>query len=182
MGGLGPKNVKNMATLRMCLFLERERDLWPRGQSGAALGACLGGLGPLLEPVLAVLGRSWVLCWRSWAALGAYVGGLGLLLGLCGRSWCLSWRSWAALGAYVGGLGPLLGCMLALLGGLGLLEGPMGTVLEPKRSLLGRKVAQPEREQAVWRRGRRASVFPLFSVAGPPCRFFSVDISTHSKT
>ena len=50
----------------------------------AALGA---GLGPLLEPMLAclgafiamlaVLGRSWALCWRSWAALGAYVGGLG---------------------------------------------------------------------------------------------------------
>ena len=59
MGGLGPKNAKNMATLRMCLFLERERDLWPRGQSGAALGACLGGLGPLLEPMLAVLGPMW---------------------------------------------------------------------------------------------------------------------------
>ena len=43
------------------------------------------GLGPHLEPTLAVLGRAWGLCWRSWAALGAYVGGLG---------------------AYVGGLGP----------------------------------------------------------------------------
>ena len=34
-----------------------------------ALGAYVGGLGPLLGPMLAVLG-----------ALGAYVGGLGLLL------------------------------------------------------------------------------------------------------
>ena len=108
MGGLGPKNVKNMATLKMCLFLERERDLWPRGQSGAALGAYLGGLGPLLEPVLAVLGRSWVLCWRSWAALGAYlrdlgasVGGLGPLLGSMLAVLGLCWRSWGALGRKV---------------------------------------------------------------------------------
>ena len=49
-----------------------------------ALGAYVGGLWPLLGPMLAVLGpmlavlgRSWGLCWRSWAALGAYVGGLG---------------------------------------------------------------------------------------------------------
>ena len=41
------------------------------------LGAYVGGLGPLLGPMLAVLGRSWGLCWRSWAALRAYVGGLG---------------------------------------------------------------------------------------------------------
>ena len=30
----------------------------------------------------AVLGRSWVVSWRSWVALGPYVGGLGLLLEL----------------------------------------------------------------------------------------------------
>ena len=63
------------------------------------LGAYVGGLGPLLEPMLAVLGRSWALCWRSWAALGAYVGGLGLLLGpmlaVLGRSWGLCGRSGA---------------------------------------------------------------------------------------
>ena len=41
------------------------------------LGAYVGGLGPLLGPMLAVLGRSWGLCWQSWAALGAHVGGLG---------------------------------------------------------------------------------------------------------
>ena len=89
-------------------------------RSWAALGAYVGGLGPLLEPMLAVLGRSWRLCWRSWAALGAYVGGPGPLLGpmlavlgcswgLCWRSWAVlgrSWRSWAALGTYVGGPGP----------------------------------------------------------------------------
>ena len=52
-----------------------------------ALGAYVGGLGPLLGPMLAVLG-----------ALGAYVGGLGA-----------SWRSWLrllwAVLASVGGLG-----------------------------------------------------------------------------
>ena len=66
--------------------------------------ASVGGLGPLLGPMLAVLGRSWGLCWPSWAALGAYMGGLGQSLDLC-------WRSWAALGAYVGGLGSLWGPM-----------------------------------------------------------------------
>ena len=70
--GLGPllgttwrKNAKNMATLKMCLFLERERDLRPPGRSWAALGPSVGDLGPLLGPTLAVLGRSWGLCWRS---------------------------------------------------------------------------------------------------------------------
>ena len=68
----------------------------------AVLGRCwalMGGLEPLLGPLCPVLGCSWSLCCRSWAALGPYVAGLGPLLGLC-------WRSWAALGAYVGGLGP----------------------------------------------------------------------------
>ena len=46
-------------------------------RSCAALGAYVGGLGPLLEPMLAVLRRSWGLCWRSEAALGIYVGGPG---------------------------------------------------------------------------------------------------------
>ena len=82
-----------MTTLKMCLFLERERDLRPGGRSGAALGAYVVGLGPLLDPMLAVLCRSWGLCWRSWAALGAYVGGLGPLLepmlAVLGRSWDL---------------------------------------------------------------------------------------------
>ena len=39
-------------------------------RSWAALGAAVCGPGPLLEPMLSVLGRSWGLCWRSWAALG----------------------------------------------------------------------------------------------------------------
>ena len=70
-----------------------------RDRSWAALGAHVGGLGPLLGPMLAILGP-----------LGANVGGLGPLLGLMlavlGRSWGLCWRSWVALGAYMGGLGP----------------------------------------------------------------------------
>ena len=100
---MGRKTSKNMTTLKTCLFLERERDLRPRG---------------------AVLGRSWDLCWRSWAAPGAYVAGLGPLLGLCGRSW-------AALGPYVRGLGPLLGPMFAILG-------PLLAVLGPLLAVLGR--------------------------------------------
>ena len=72
----------------------------------------LGGPGPLLGPLRAVLGRSWDLCWRSWAALGAYVGGLGLLLGPM-------LAVLGGLGAYVGGLGLVLGPMLAVLGALG---------------------------------------------------------------
>ena len=42
-----------------------------------ALGVYVGGLGPLLGPMLAVWGadqglswRSWALCWRSWAKSG----------------------------------------------------------------------------------------------------------------
>ena len=60
-------------------------------------------------PVCLVLGRSYGLCWRSWAVVGAYVSGFGPLLGP--RLAVLG-----GLGAYVGGLGPLLGPMLAVLG------------------------------------------------------------------
>ena len=34
-------------------------------RSWAALAAAVCGPGPLLEPMLSVLGRSWGLCWRS---------------------------------------------------------------------------------------------------------------------
>ena len=71
-----------------------EASIGGLGCTWVALGAYVGGLGPLLEPMLAVLGRSWDLSWRSWAALWASVGGLG---------------------PSVGGLGP----MLAVLGGPG---------------------------------------------------------------
>ena len=48
--------------------------VWGRSWSlWAALGAYVGGLGPLLGPMLAVLGRSWGPCWRSWAVLGRNV-------------------------------------------------------------------------------------------------------------
>ena len=59
---------------------------------GIGCGAYVDGLGPLLGPMLAVLGRSWDLCWRSWAALGTYVGGLGRSWGLCGRPWGVEGR------------------------------------------------------------------------------------------
>ena len=66
-----------------------------------ALGACVGGLGPLLGPMLAVLGRSWGLCWRSWAALGAMYAVLGADQGLSWRSWGPSGRSWKRSGRKV---------------------------------------------------------------------------------
>ena len=138
------------------------------------LGAYVGGLGPLLGPMLAVLGRSWGLCRRSCAALGAYVGGLGLLLGpmlaVLARSWALCWRSWAALGAYVGGLGLLLG--------------PMLTVLGRFRGLSWRSWAKSgsnPSEDVIWQADQGRGWNPLFLGPGPSCRFFSVDNSAPRK-
>ena len=96
------------------------------GWSWVAFGASVGGLGTVLGPLWAVLGRSCGLCWRSWAALEP-------LRAVEGRSWGLCWRSWAALGAhvgdlgaYVGGLGTFLGPMLAVLAALGAYVGGPG--------------------------------------------------------
>ncbi len=88
---LGRNMSKNMSTLKMCLFLERERDLPPRG---------------------AVLGLPWNLCWRSWAAPGIYVGDLGAILGC-------SWAYVAGLGPVLGLMLAVLGPLLAVLGRLG---------------------------------------------------------------
>ena len=60
-----------------CVFLEREHE-------SGGLGAYVGGLGPLLGPMLAVLGADQGLCWRSWAVFG--------------RSWSICWRSWVVPG------------------------------------------------------------------------------------
>jgi len=72
------------------------------------LGTSLGGLRPLLWPILAVFGRARapaggpvpffgrILAFLGRAGLVAHVSRLALLLGLCGRSY-------VALGAYVGG-------------------------------------------------------------------------------
>ena len=94
--------------------------LWPLL---SVLGAYVGIPGPLLGAVLglilAILGRSWGLCWRPWDLLGPMLAFLGRCWGLCWRSWC-SWglclRSWVALGAYVGFPGLLLGSVLTVLG------------------------------------------------------------------
>ena len=80
-------------------FLKRCRCLLISMHPGVrpSLGAYVGGLGPLLGPMLAVLGRSWGQCWRSWGALGGHVGDLGLLLwpmlAVLGRPWGQSSRS-----------------------------------------------------------------------------------------
>ena len=85
----------------------------------------------LSGPMLAVLGRSWGLSWRSLAVLAVYVGGRGpknaknmSFLNAClfperERDLRPGGRSWVVLRAYVGGLGPLLEPMLAVLGPLG---------------------------------------------------------------
>ena len=81
----------------------------PLRRSWVALGASVGGLGPLSGPMLTDLACSRGQCWRPWGALGAYVGGLGLLLGpvlaVLGRSRGLCRRSWAGYWASVGDLG-----------------------------------------------------------------------------
>ena len=114
-GGLGLRNVRYMAKLKMCVFLKRERDLRPRG---------------------AVMGRSRDLCWRSWAALGAYVGGLGPLSvpmwAVLGCSWGLSWRSGAAVGASVVSLGTLSGLSRRSWSGIRPESGPNPKVKLPK--------------------------------------------------
>ena len=80
---------------------------------GYSRGLCYaGGSGPLLGPLLAVLGRSWGLCSRSWAILGP-------LLAVPGRLG-------PTLRCYVGGLGPLLGPMLAVWATLGASVGGPG--------------------------------------------------------
>ena len=89
--------------------------------------AYVGGLGLLLGPMLAGLGRSWSLCCRSWAALGAYVGSLGPMLAVL-----------AALGAYVVGPGPRLGPILAVLGRSWGLSWRSWALLGPPKAVLGR--------------------------------------------
>ncbi len=78
-------------------YLETVLISWAGGSAICGLG---GDLEPLVGPMLAVLGRSWSLCRRSWAALGVYVGGLGPplepLLAVLGRSWGSCWWSWPA--------------------------------------------------------------------------------------
>ena len=118
--------------------------------------------------MLAVLGHTWGLCWRSWAGLGTYVGGLGLLLGpmlaVLGRSWGLCGRSGAEkseehgylenvvisrAGARSAASGAVLGRSWTLcwrswaapgayVAGLGPLLGPMFTILGPLFAILVR--------------------------------------------
>ena len=128
-----------------------------------------GGLGALLGGMLAILGRSCGLCWRSWAALGAKVRGPR-------PSWELCWRSWAGLGAYVGGLGPVLGPTLSVLGRSWGLCWRSWAVLGPKLAVLaalgasegglgtgsGRKAAQTRKS------GPNPSGSRVQKGAGPP--------------
>ena len=120
LGPIWPKNAKNMATLKMRLFLKREGDLRPRGavlsrpwgvcrrswphlggsrglcwQSWSALEASVGGLGPLSGPFVRGPGSAWGLCCRAWAVLGPLFGAMLVVLG---RSWGLCWRSWLLFG------------------------------------------------------------------------------------
>ena len=117
----------------MLAILGRSRALCWR--SWAALGPCVGGLGPLLGPMLAVLGCSWCLSGRCGAEKCEEHGYLeNVLISRAGvrsaawgsvlsRSWDLCWRSWAAFVPYDVGLGPLLGPKSAVLGSF---RGPSG--------------------------------------------------------
>ena len=70
------------------------------GRSSAAHGTSVGGPGPLMGPLWAVLGCLWGLCGRSWAALGPYVGGPGLPLG---PLWSVLGCSWLQSGPFSNG-------------------------------------------------------------------------------
>ena len=59
-------------------------------RSWAALGAFVGGPGPLLWPLLAILER-------SWASVGGPGSLLGPILAVLGRSWARRWRSSASM-------------------------------------------------------------------------------------
>ena len=83
-------------------------------RSWPALGVAVCDPGPLLEPMLAVLGRSWGLCGRSGAEKCEEHGYLENVL--ISRARMRSAALGAALGSYLGGLGPLLDPMLAVWG------------------------------------------------------------------
>ena len=83
----------------------------------------------------------------------ASVGGFGILLAVLGRSWGLCWLSWAALRAYVGGLGSgsgpklaVLGALVAKVGGLGSDQGEKWP--KPKRESDQERGARPEAPEA----------------------------------
>ena len=121
---------------------------------------------------MAVLGRSWGLCWLSW--------------GLC-------WRSWAVLGAYVGGLGSGSGPKLAVLG-------PKWSVLEAIRAKSGPnpggkaiwqadqggKVAQTRAGRPFWGGDRFPTLAHVFGRRAPLsiffCRYIHIVFSGLSRT
>ena len=105
----------------------------------------VGGLGPLLGPIVAVLGRSWALCGRSGAEkceehgclenvfisrAGVRSAASGVVFG-CSCGLCS--RSWAALSVYVVGLGLLLGPMFSILGPLLSQERPKNAPRAPQQ-------------------------------------------------
>ena len=118
-------------------------------------GPYVGGRGPLLGPMFAVLGP-----------LGTYVGSLRPLLGP-------NCRSWVALGTYVGGLGPLLGPMLAVLAALGASEGGLGTGSWRKAAQSRKSGSNPSRSRV-----QKGSGPPKAPVRLP---IFSVDILANPR-
>ena len=113
------------------------------GRSGPVLGPPVCGPGPLLGPMLAVLGRSWALCWWSWAALGVYVAEKckehGYLENvLISRAGARSAASWAVLGRSWILCWRSWGPPGAYVAGLGPLLGPMFAILAPMLAVLGR--------------------------------------------
>ena len=102
-----------------------------------------------------------------------------------GRSYGLCWRSWAALGAYVGGLGPLLEPKLAVLAALGASEGGLGTGSGRKAAQTRKSGPNPSGNKVPkgsgWEAPNAGKPGTLGSSEGPdlpegPVRIFSVDM------
>ena len=93
MRGLGPLSGP------MCAVLGRSWGLC--GRSWVALRSTVGGLGQLLGLMWVVLGPLRAILGRSWASVGG-LGPLSVpSLAILDRSWDLCWRSWAILGRKV---------------------------------------------------------------------------------
>ena len=103
------------------------------------------------------------------------------MLAVLGRSWSLCWRSWAALGAHIRGLGSGSGLKLAVLACLGAKVVGLGSGSEPKLTVLaclgakavglgrgsGRKVAQTRAGKRSGTRGTPGDPqcpYPLFLI------------------
>ena len=119
----------------------------------------MGGLGPLLAPLRAVLGRNWGPVGGLKQFLGplrAVLDCLNASVGGLGRSWGLC-RGLGLLLGPVGGPGPLLTALGASVRDPGRLLGPLWALLGCSWGLGGRSWAALGRKVALARAGKRSS-------------------------